>query len=99
MAVMQISVVPVGTGSTSLSAWVAEAMRVVQASGLPHQLTPMATVVEGELAELLRVAQRVHEALFEQGAQRVVTHIEIDDRRDKPATMESKLASVRAKLG
>jgi uncharacterized protein YqgV (UPF0045/DUF77 family) len=34
---------------------------------------------------------------FEKGAGRVYTTIKIDDRRDKTATMESKLLSVREK--
>jgi uncharacterized protein YqgV (UPF0045/DUF77 family) len=37
----------------------------------------------------------MHEVPFEAGAQRVVTHITIDERRDKALTIQSKLNAVR----
>jgi len=36
----------------------------------------------------------MHEAPFAQGAKRVLTTIKIDDRRDKPITIESKVEAV-----
>ena len=98
MALMDISVVPVGTGSTSVSSYVAQAQRVLADSGLEYQLTPMATVVEGPLPELLALVERLHETMAAAGARRLVTTIRLDDRRDRQGTMEGKLASVRARL-
>ena len=98
MALMDISVVPVGTGHTSVSAYVAEAQRVLATSGLEFQLTPMATVVEGPLPELLALVAKLHEAMAAAGVDRLVTTIRLDDRRDKPGTMRSKLDSVKAHL-
>jgi len=95
---MEIKVFPLGTDSTSVSGYVAGAMRVVMESGLPYELTPMGTVVEGETDELLELAREIHEAPFEAGARRVVTIIELDDRRDKPSTMRSKVKSVEQRL-
>jgi uncharacterized protein YqgV (UPF0045/DUF77 family) len=40
---------------------------------------------------------RMHEVPFTHGAGRVYTTIKIDDRRDKKATMEGKIRSVREK--
>jgi uncharacterized protein YqgV (UPF0045/DUF77 family) len=40
----------------------------------------------------------MHEVPFRMGALRVLTTLRIDDRRDKPVTMEGKLAAVRKKL-
>ncbi len=98
MAIVQFSVVPLGTGSTSLSQYVAQVHRVLEESGVTNQLTPMGTVLEGELDQLLQVIRRVHELPFEQGAARVMTLINIDDRRDKAATAQAKIDSVREKL-
>ena len=98
MAIMSISVVPVGTGSASVSHYVAEMVKLVRASGLRFQLTPMATVVEGELEELLRLAGQLHRLPLRMGAPRVVTTIKLDERTDKPMTMEGKLRSVEEKL-
>jgi len=98
MPVMQIKILPLGTGSPAMSKWVAGAVQVIKDSGLKYELTPMATVVEGEIDELLALARRVHETPFEAGAQRVVTIIEIDDRRDRPMSMEQKVEAVEEKL-
>lgn len=98
MAIVQFSVVPLGTGSTSLSSYVARVHQVLDESGVANRLTPMGTVLEGELDELLAVIRRVHELPFEQGAARVMTLINIDDRRDKKATAQAKMDSVQAKL-
>ena len=98
MPIMQIKILPLGTGSTSTSKWVADVLNVVRDSGLKYQLTPMATIVEGDVDQLFALARKIHEVPFNAGAQRVVTHIEIDDRRDKPSSMEQKVRSVQEKL-
>ena len=98
MAIVQFSVVPLGTGSTSLSSYVARVHQVLEESGVASRLTPMGTVLEGELDELLQVIRRVHELPFEQGAARVMTLINIDDRRDQAATAQAKIDSVREKM-
>ncbi len=100
MAMIDISVVPVGTGSTSGSAYVAGAVKLLQNEpGIRYELTAMNTIIEGELPHLLALAQKMHESAFGAGAKRVVTTIRIDERRDKPITIAGKLASVREKLG
>jgi len=55
-------------------------------------------VVHGQLDTLLRVAQALHELPFKQGVKRVMTHISIDDRRDKEVFLGDKKKSVRARL-
>lgn len=101
MAIMEVTIVPIGTADTSLSRYVADIHRIVQESPEPirYELTPMSTILEGDLAELFAVIRRMHEVPFANGVQRVSTSIKIDDRRDKPSTMESKLKSVCDKLG
>jgi uncharacterized protein (TIGR00106 family) len=98
MAIIQFSVVPLGTDSTSLSPYVAQVHKVLQQSGVKHTLTPMGTVLEGPLPLLMEVIQKCHEVPFANGAQRVMTLINIDDRRDKQATAEGKIKSVKDKL-
>lgn len=99
MAMMEISIVPIGTGSTSLSRFVAEAVKAIEEEGLRYQVTPMATVVEGELERLLHAARLMHEAAIKAGAFRVITSIKIDDRRDRRSSMEDKIRSVMEKIG
>jgi uncharacterized protein YqgV (UPF0045/DUF77 family) len=40
----------------------------------------------------------MHNTAFAAGAKRVVTSIRIDDRRDKPVTIEGKVKAVKDKL-
>ncbi len=100
MAVVEVSITPLGTADPSVSRYVAGCLQILRESGLSHQLTPMGTVIEGELDEILRVIRRMHESPFAAGALRVSTLIKIDDRRDREThSMAGKVASVEKKLG
>ena len=99
MAIVFVTVAPLGTATTSLSRYVAGVERILRDSGLKHQLTAMGTIVEGDLDAVLPVLKRMHEAPFADGAGRVSTLIKIDDRRDRAASMEGKVRSVTEKLG
>lgn len=99
MAVVEVSITPLGTGSPGVSRYVAGSLQVLRASSLKYQLTPMGTIIEGEIDDILDVIRRMHEVPFGSGAQRVSTLIRIDDRRDRGEhTMEGKLRSVEEKM-
>jgi uncharacterized protein (TIGR00106 family) len=99
MAMIDISVVPVGMGSPSGSAYVAGAVRILKNEpGIKYELTAMNTIIEGDLEKLLSLALRMHRSPFDAGAKRVVTTIRIDERIDKPLTIEGKVKAVREKL-
>ncbi len=100
MAVVEVTVIPLGTGSTSLSGAVAACRQELQrhGAGLHYELTAMGTIIEGDLDRILAVVRRLHEVPFTRGAGRVSTSIRIDDRRDKPCSIAQKIASVKAKL-
>ena len=98
MAIAEVSVVPLGTGSVSVSEYVAGAIAELQKSGLSFQLTPMGTIIEGSLEDVLAVIRKMHETPFNQGAQRVYTTIKLDDRRDRKVQMGDKVQSVQKKL-
>jgi len=94
--IAEFSVVPVGAG-ISLSPFVAECLRIVRASGLRHQLTPMGTVLEGDGERVMATIMFCHSRMLQMG-DRVFTSIKIDDRRDRPADMEGKVRSVQERL-
>ena len=100
MAVVEISIVPLGTGSTSLSPYVAACEKVLRENSgdLKYELTAMGTILEGDLDQIMTLVRRLHEVPFNQGAQRVSTSIKIDDRRDRQGTIEQKVKSVEEKL-
>jgi len=97
--IAEVTVVPLGTASASLSSFVAEAEKVLKKfPALKSLLTPMSTILEGELADVLAAVRAMHETPFQNGALRVSTTLRIDDRRDKEITMAGKVASVKSKL-
>ena len=98
MAIMEISVVPLGLGHPSVGDYIAAVVNYLESQNIPHELTDMGTLVHGDPATLLRVAQALHELPFKMGVQRVMTHISIDDRRDKEVFLGDKKKSVKARL-
>lgn len=100
MATLEISIVPLGTASTSVSAFVVGCHEVLATHfpDLKTELGAMGTNLEGPLDRLLEAVRAIHEVPFSQGVQRVYTVIKIDDRRDKESSLASKVASAQNKL-
>ncbi|EPZ52566.1 MTH1187 family thiamine-binding protein [Alicyclobacillus acidoterrestris] len=99
MAIVAVSIAPLGTGSTSVSQYVAETQRVLKRfPQLKFRLDPMFTTIEGELPDIFAAISEMHEALVSMGAQRLSTVVKIDDRRDVNHSMEEKIAVVDAEL-
>jgi uncharacterized protein (TIGR00106 family) len=98
VAIAEISIVPIGTPSTSVSRYVAACVKVLEESGLSYELHGMGTIIEGDLRALFEVVQRMHEVPFDAGALRVVTTLKVDDRRDKEASAKEKVSAVKAHL-
>lgn len=99
MAIAEVTIIPIGTGTTSLSGYVAQMQRVMEKQeGVEFQLTSMSTIIEGPLDKVFAAIAALHETPFTQGAQRVSTSIKIDDRRDQASSSEQKLRSVQEKM-
>ncbi|MBP2240874.1 uncharacterized protein (TIGR00106 family) [Cytobacillus eiseniae] len=102
MAIVDVTVIPIGTDTPSVSSYVADIQRVLIAyeekGQIRYQLTPMNTIIEGELPVLFEVIQAMHEVPFEKGLVRVATNIRIDDRRDVKRKMEEKVSRVENQL-
>ena len=98
MAVVELSIVPIGVEKTSLSSYVAQALKVLKTTSLEYHLTAMGTIISGDLDEILKTIRLMHESCFKAGAMRVLTQIRIDDRRDKVGSPGQKIKSVMEKL-
>ena len=99
MVIAELTIVPLGTESTSLSHYVAGCHELLKKQDkVKFRLTPMGTILEGELADIFEITKKMHEIPFESGALRVTTNLKIDDRRDKEARMDKKINSVQNKL-
>jgi len=99
MAIVEVSIAPLGTADPGVSRYVAGCLRILRSSGLKHQLNAMGTVIEGDLDEIFRVVRQMMEAPFAEGAVRVSSLIKVDDRRDISAgTMQDKINAVHRLL-
>jgi len=98
MVIAEVTVIPLGTGSPSLSEFVAGAIRALEDSGIRYTLTPMGTVLEGSLEEVLEAVRMLHRLPLNKGVQRVSTRVVIDERTDRAASAEGKIKSVEEKL-
>jgi uncharacterized protein (TIGR00106 family) len=102
MAIVDVTVIPIGTETPSVSSYVADIQRVLKEyeknGQIRYQLTPMNTIIEGELPVLFEVIQAMHEVPFKAGLMRVATNIRIDDRRDVKRKMEEKVQRVESQL-
>ena len=98
MAIMQLTIIPLGTQSPSVGQYMAEIEQTLQREGIPHTLTDMGTIIEGEPQSLLALAARLHALPFAHGVQRVVTQMVLDERRDKKVKLGDKTAAVQAHI-
>jgi len=99
MAIAEVSVVPLGTKTPSVSQYVARAVKVLEREkSMKYEITPMGTIIEGDLDRILAVVKKMHEGTFGEGVARVLTTVKIDDRRDKALGMREKVDSLKKKL-
>ena len=94
MALMHLTIVPLGTDSPSVGEYVVDFQKALEKSGYPYELTDMGTIIEGNTEDLLKLAAQLAERPFAKGVDRVLTQINLDDRRDKKVSIGAKKASV-----
>ena len=95
--IASLTVIPIGTKSTSLSRYVALVIKALKENRINHELTPMSTVIYSDnLDEVLRAIKISHNALRNEGLDRIVIEVNIDARHDK--IRESPSDKVKAVL-
>jgi uncharacterized protein (TIGR00106 family) len=97
MVLIEFSMSPFDKGD-SLSQYVARSLDIIDKSGLPYQLTPMGTIVEGEWDEVMALVTACFQRMG-QDCNRISTSIKIDYRAGKSGRLKSKIHSIETKLG
>ena len=95
--IAEFSVFPVGRGA-HLSQYVAPLFELIEKSGLEYRLTPMGTVVEGEVDEVFELVRACHKKMAED-SERVITSLKIDDFKGAKGRLNGKIESVEKHLG
>ena len=95
--IVAFSVSPLG-GDDSVGDAVAEAIRVVRASGLPNETNAMFTNIEGEWDEVMGVVKRAVDAVAAV-APRVSLVLKADIRPGHTGQLEAKVRRIDETLG
>ena len=93
----ELGVLPIGTGSTSLSKYIARGVDALKdVKGIKYEVTPMGTLIESEdIDRVFEASKVVMDALFKMGVQRVEAILKIDERHDKKDSLKDKLDSIK----
>jgi uncharacterized protein (TIGR00106 family) len=97
MVLLEFSMAPVGQGE-SVSAQVARILDVIDKSGVPYQLTPMGTILEGEWDAVMGVVTACFREL-KRDSTRIAVNLKVDYRAGPAGRLHSKTARVQERLG
>jgi uncharacterized protein (TIGR00106 family) len=94
---LELSVIPLGRGR-SISADVADMLKIIEASHLDYRLTATGTILEGTWDQLMAVAHKCHTETRGK-TERVITLMKVDDYEGRTGRLTAAVASVEAKVG
>jgi uncharacterized protein (TIGR00106 family) len=94
---VELTINPLGEGS-HIGSELADILGLVDASGLPYQLTPTGTCIEGEWEPVMNLVRDCHERARE-GSQHVITTITIEDEAGAINKLTTNVATLEQKLG
>jgi uncharacterized protein (TIGR00106 family) len=94
---VELTIIPIGTG-THLADQLAEVVDIVDRSGLPYELTPSGTCIEGEWDDVMSVVRQCHERVRTK-ASHIQTVISIEDEKDAKNKLRLNVEALEKKLG
>ncbi|MHB0777204.1 MTH1187 family thiamine-binding protein [Halomonas sp. WWR20] len=95
--IIDLCVVPLGVG-VSVSSYICECERIIDAAGLEHRLHAFGTNIEGPWDEVMAVVKQCHEAVHAMGAPRITTTLHIGTRTDAESSIAGRIDRVQALL-
>jgi uncharacterized protein (TIGR00106 family) len=90
-------VIPLGRGR-SISADIADIVKIIDAIGLDYRLTAAGTILEGTWDQVMGVAKKCHTEMRKK-TERVVTAMKVDDYAERTGRLTSAIKSVEEKVG
>lgn len=96
----EISVYPIGTGTTSSSFYIAKGIEVIQSiKDVRYEINSMGTILESDnIDKIFESAKKIVEVVHNLGVNRVEVILKIDSRNDKQLTMKEKIESINKHL-
>lgn len=97
MVLLEFAMAPGGKGE-SVSEYVARILDLIDRSGVPYQLTPMGTILEGDWDEVMGVVTACFKAL-QADCTRIGVTLKVDYRDGPAGRLRAKTARVEERLG
>ena len=97
MLLAEFSLTPLDKGG-SVSAWVSRSVDIIDRSGVPYQLGPMGTCVEGEWDEVMGLLKACFDRMAEDCG-RISISFKGDWRKGASGRITAKIEKVEATLG
>ncbi|CCG25736.1 Ecm15 protein [Candida orthopsilosis Co 90-125] len=93
-----VCLIPIGTGSASVSDEVTIITKLAQESNLDTTLHSAGTTIAGPWNEVMNLIGTMHEVLHKRGVARIQSDIRVGTRIDKHQTPQDKIDVVQQKL-
>src|SRR5215211_102736 len=94
---VELSIIPIGRDPHT-SNELAEVLKLIDESGLPYELTPTATCIEGEWADVMPIIRLCHERVRAR-CPHVVTTITIEDEDGARNKLAANVTTIEQKVG
>jgi uncharacterized protein (TIGR00106 family) len=88
-ATAELQVIPIGAGVT-VREEVKQIVALLNSYNLILQTHASGTNMEGELSEILKAVESVHETMHQQGSVRLLSYLKLETRTDKVPTLDGK---------
>jgi len=97
MVLLEFAMAPTGQGE-SMSRYVARIVDLIDRSGVPYQLTPMGTILEGDWEQVMGVVTDCFRAL-QADCPRISMNMKVDYRAGSDSRLRSKIDAVEGHVG
>lgn len=95
---VDVCMVPIGSGSASVSDFVTLVEKKIRESPLKSTLHSAGTTIEGPWDDVFKLLGEIHESAHENGYVRIQSSMRVGTRTDKHQTAQEKVDTVLRKL-
>ncbi|MHA6260240.1 thiamine-binding protein [Sporosarcina sp. CAU 1771] len=76
-ALVSIQIIPKTPNGENVIPYVDAAIAVIEEAGIPFQVSPLETTMEGNLPQLLEIVQKMNEKMIELGSLSIISQVKI----------------------
>jgi uncharacterized protein YqgV (UPF0045/DUF77 family) len=76
-ALVSIQIIPKTPNGEDVIPYVDAAIAIIDEAGVPYQVSPLETTMEGDLTNLLGIVQKMNERMIELGSLSIISQVKI----------------------